>query len=127
MAWLGSRPVRLAWALLTLLGLLLLSRQWDSFIGTVPEFLTPAGLLLYFVVLVGTKVLHELGHAWVATAQGARVSSMGITLMLGLPLLYTDTSDAWRLARRRQRLWWHSSYSTHRLRNKRCRDSDVHS
>ncbi len=104
-AWLGSRPVRLAWALLPLLGLLLLSRQWDSFIGTVPEFLTPAGLLLYLVVLVGTKVLHELGHAWVATAQGARVSSMGITLMLGLPLLYTDTSDAWRLARRRQRLW----------------------
>lgn len=104
-AWLGGRPVRIAWALLTLLGLLLLSRQWDSFIGTVPAFLTPAGLLLYLVVLLVTKVLHELGHAWVATAQGARVSSMGITLMLGLPLLYTDTSDAWRLAKRQQRLW----------------------
>ncbi|NRT58101.1 HlyD family efflux transporter periplasmic adaptor subunit [Sphaerotilus uruguayifluvii] len=104
-AWLGSPAARLAWMLLTLLGLALLSRQWDRFIGTVPELFTPGGLLLSAGVIVVTKVLHELGHAWVATAQGCRVTSMGVTVMLGVPMLHTDTSEAWRLPSRRQRLW----------------------
>jgi putative peptide zinc metalloprotease protein len=104
-AWLGHRGAHRAWAALTLLGLLLVLQQWDAFLGTAPEFFTPGGLLLMAAALSATKVLHELGHAYTATAFGCRVSSMGVHLMLGVPMLYTDTSSAWRLAARAQRLW----------------------
>lgn len=104
-AWLGHRGARRAWAALTLLGLLLVLQQWDAFLGTATEFFTPGGLLLMAAALSATKVVHELGHAYTATAFGCRVSSMGVHLMLGVPMLYTDTSSAWRLAARAQRLW----------------------
>ena len=104
-AWLGHRAAHRVWAALTLLGLLLVLQQWDAFLGTAPEFFTPGGLLLMAVTLSATKVLHELGHAYTATTFGCRVSSMGVNLMLGVPMLYTDTSSAWRLAERSQRMW----------------------
>ncbi len=50
------------------------------------------------------KAIHELGHALMATRYGVKVPSMGVALMVLAPFLYSDVSDAWRLASRRQRL-----------------------
>jgi putative peptide zinc metalloprotease protein len=54
--------------------------------------------------LILLKVAHELGHAFVARAKGCSVPVMGIAMMLLAPMLYTETTDAWRLPRRRDRM-----------------------
>lgn len=86
------------------LGLILALRQWDAFVHTFPYFFTLEGAALAGLTLVLAKVVHELGHAYVCKYFGCRVSTMGVALMVLWPVLYTDTSGAWRLASRRQRM-----------------------
>ena len=68
------------------------------------HFFSLEGLALYGLTLVGLKIFHEFGHAFTAQRFGARVPVMGVAVMLMMPLLYTDVTDAWRLADKRQRL-----------------------
>ena len=88
----------------TLAGLWLAGRQWDVFLATVQDSFTPAGIAAYLVALAAAKLLHELGHALTATRHGVRVAHMGISLVVLFPMLYTDTSESWKLTRRHQRL-----------------------
>ena len=46
------------------------------------------------------KLCHEAGHAYAARLRGAAVPSWGVAFMVLYPVLYTDTTDAWRLPRR---------------------------
>nr|WP_028792089.1 HlyD family efflux transporter periplasmic adaptor subunit [Thauera linaloolentis] len=87
-----------------LAGLLLAARQWDAFVHTFLHFFTLEGALIAAAVLACTKIIHELGHAYTAKLHGCRVSTMGVAFMVMWPVLYTDTSGAWRLASRRRRL-----------------------
>ncbi|MGE0802999.1 MAG: HlyD family efflux transporter periplasmic adaptor subunit [Lautropia sp.] len=87
----------------TLLGLLLAARQWDHFVHTFQDQLSPAGLLGFVLALVVAKALHELGHAFTATRLGVPVAHMGIAFLVMWPMLYTDTGASWRLSDRRQR------------------------
>ncbi|MDT7834253.1 efflux RND transporter periplasmic adaptor subunit [Aquabacterium sp. OR-4] len=98
-------PALLLWALCTLLGLYLVSRQWDAFIGSFAQFNQPEGWLAYALVLLALKLLHELGHAYAAVQHGVQVPSMGLSVAMGVPMFYTDTSGAVRLPRRAARLW----------------------
>jgi len=97
-----------AWMILVLLTAvlagLLVARQWDAFLHTFQHFFSPEGLALYGVTLMGTKICHELGHAYTAKRYGCRVPTMGVAFLVMWPVLYTDTTDAWRLVSRRQRL-----------------------
>ncbi len=102
-AWTGRRAVQ-SGAGLGVLGLFLISRQWDAFVATFLHFFSWSGLALYLVTQAGVKVIHEFGHAYTAKRYGCRVPVMGVAFMLFYPVLYTDTSDAWRLRRRRERL-----------------------
>ncbi len=87
-----------------LLGLYLVSRQWDSFVHTFHAYGTWQGLLGLALALSFAKVLHELGHAFTAYRHGCRVPSMGIALLVMWPVLFTDTNEAWKLKSRRARL-----------------------
>ena len=101
--WLYSRAV--AWAIggIGLVGLYLVSRQWEAFTATALHFFTPRGFALYILCLAVVKIFHELGHAYTATRYGCRVPTMGLAMMVMVPMLYSDTSDAWTLTSRRQR------------------------
>ncbi|UVT18915.1 MAG: HlyD family efflux transporter periplasmic adaptor subunit [Nitrospira sp.] len=101
--WLFAPSTAWIIGLLGLIGLYLASRQWNTFTATMLHFFTPQGLMLYVLCLVIVKILHELGHAYTATRYGCRVSTMGIALVLMVPMLYSDTSEAWKLTARRQR------------------------
>ncbi|HYE00142.1 MAG TPA: HlyD family efflux transporter periplasmic adaptor subunit [Alphaproteobacteria bacterium] len=94
------------WAvlLLALLGGFLVMRQWDVFIHAFADLFTPEGLVLGALTLAGVKVLHELGHGYATRRHGCRVPTMGIAFMVLWPVLWTDTTDAWRLTDRRKRL-----------------------
>ena len=86
-------------------GLFLVGQQWDTFLSTFLHFFTWQGALMYGVVLCVVKVVHELGHAYTATRFGCRVPTIGVALMVMMPVLYSDISHAYRLSSRRKRLW----------------------
>ncbi|MEN9886015.1 MAG: hypothetical protein RL758_593 [Pseudomonadota bacterium] len=85
-------------------GLLMVLQQWEVFSATFLHFLSWEGLALYGLTLAGVKSAHELGHAYVAKKLGCKVGSIGVAFLLLLPVLYTDTTDAWRLRSSRDRL-----------------------
>ncbi|WP_029770687.1 HlyD family efflux transporter periplasmic adaptor subunit [Pseudogulbenkiania sp. MAI-1] len=91
-------------AAVALVGLLLLSRRWDEFTHTFSAYSGVAGLAGIGLSLSVAKVLHELGHALTAYRFGCRVPAMGVAFLVMLPVLYTDTNEAWKLPSRRQRL-----------------------
>jgi putative peptide zinc metalloprotease protein len=101
---LASKPM------LTLLGVIFVSglyfalRQWDKFVSTFFDFFSLEGLALYSTTLVGLKIFHELGHGFMARHFKCKVPVMGVAFMVMAPMLYTETTDAWRLKSRRKRL-----------------------
>ena len=101
---LWSRTSLILFTLLALTGLFLVSRQWDAFVTSFLYFFSVKGLLAYGAGLMAVKIAHELGHAYTATRFGCRVPSMGVSLLVMMPVLYTDTTGAWRLTSRKKRL-----------------------
>lgn len=85
-------------------GVYLAGRQWDVLQSRIRLLATFNNLPWFFLAVALTKALHEFGHAIVAKHHGARVPTAGIAFMVLWPMLYTDTTDAWRLTSRRARL-----------------------
>ncbi|TKC91202.1 HlyD family efflux transporter periplasmic adaptor subunit [Trinickia terrae] len=104
-AELAYRPA--SWAVVALcavLGLALVSRQWDEFVHTFHDYADLRGLIAIGLALGFAKVLHEFGHAFTAYRYGCRVPTMGVALLVMLPVLYTDTTEAWKVPDRLDRL-----------------------
>jgi putative peptide zinc metalloprotease protein len=79
--------------------------------GEISARLPDAGALLagenfvlLGVALALAKVLHELAHACVCRKVGAECHELGILFLVGVPCLYCDVSDVWRVPRRRARV-----------------------
>ena len=89
---------------LSLLGVLMVLHQWDTFTGAVVDSFSASGLVSFAMALIVAKTLHEMGHALVATRLGLRVAHMGIAFVVLWPMLYTDTGESWKLRSARQRL-----------------------
>jgi len=90
-------------------GLYLVSRQWEAFLHTFSYFFSLQGLLFYGMALIFTKIIHEFGHAYTARHFGVRVPVMGFGLLVLMPVMYTDTSDAWKLTDNHKRMWINSA------------------
>lgn len=103
-SWIHWRSATLALIGLFILASALLLQSWEQFWASLTASFNASGLLGYLLALTVTKSLHELGHGLMATRFGLRVSHMGVIFILGWPLLYTDTNEAWKLRSRRQRL-----------------------
>jgi putative peptide zinc metalloprotease protein len=95
--WLGILAV-------ALFGVYLASREWDQFLHTFSTYTGLEGFLGMGLALSCAKVLHEMGHAFTAQRFGCRVPVMGVAFLVLLPVLYTDTNEAWKLPDKRQRL-----------------------
>ncbi|WP_417247551.1 HlyD family efflux transporter periplasmic adaptor subunit [Celeribacter sp.] len=100
----ASRNVQLGILFLGAIGIFLTMRQWDLFVSTFLGFANWQGVVWMAVTLTLAKILHELGHAYSAARYGCRVPSMGVALLVMYPVLYTDTSDAWRIVSKKLRL-----------------------
>lgn len=85
-------------------GLYLISHQTDAFFAVVAETVQLDALWVFAVSLFLLKVVHEAGHALTTAWHGCRVPTLGVAFMMGAPVLYTDTTDAWRLPDRGKRL-----------------------
>ncbi|WP_246174175.1 HlyD family efflux transporter periplasmic adaptor subunit [Paraburkholderia hayleyella] len=102
--WLFHPATGIAVLLLSLLGIVRVLHQWDTFRAAVVESFSPEGLFSFALAVIAAKTLHELAHALVATRLGVRVAHMGIAFVVLWPMLYTDTGESWKLLRSRQRL-----------------------
>ena len=61
-------------------------------------------LLALWITIAVTKFVHELSHAYMAKSYGLHVPQMGVAFLLFFPCLFCNTTDAWQLADRRQRI-----------------------
>ncbi len=82
----------------------MLIQQWEQFWSTFVAFQNLSGVAAFGGAILFSKMMHELGHGLTAKHFGLRVPTFGVAFMFLWPVFYTDTSDAWRLRNRRQRL-----------------------
>lgn len=111
--WLGTLYPKVAFlltsrflllsALVGLVSLVLLLRQWETFAGGFLWFFSVEGAIVFSLTLAVVKILHEMGHALACRKYGVRVATMGVSFIVMWPVLYTDATDGWRLTSRRQR------------------------
>jgi len=104
LSFIYTKAFFISYLVMVAVGLYLTSREWGAFEAMFWRMARLQSITLYAVVLLCLKAIHELGHALTTVKYGCRVPSVGLALMLGAPVFYTDTTDAWRLARRSQRL-----------------------
>lgn len=109
LTWPFVRPLfSLGFVVLTLIvflfALYLASRQFSEILSHFRASFSVDGAITYTIALIFVKILHEMGHAYQAVARGLRVPVMGIAFIVMFPLLYTDTTDAWRLRKRYDRI-----------------------
>ncbi|MCA9260416.1 MAG: HlyD family efflux transporter periplasmic adaptor subunit [Planctomycetales bacterium] len=62
------------------------------------------GPFAWLLAVVFVKFWHELGHAVACRRMGAECGEIGVMLLVGLPTLYCDVSDTWRLPEKRRRM-----------------------
>ncbi len=67
-------------------------------------FFNLENLLILWVAIAGVKLVHEFSHVYTAKSFGLRVPEMGFAFLIFFPCLYCNTTAAWQLADRRQRL-----------------------
>ena len=103
-AWLYSKTTFFSLVFFAFLGGYLISRQWDTFTATLINQLGFDSIFGFAIALVIAKALHELAHAYTATRYGVRVAHMGIAMVVMFPMLYTDTSESWKLSNSKQRM-----------------------
>lgn len=101
--WLWAVPMRYFYLICGLMGLFLMMQQFDSYVNSVSHLFTPKGAIAFFLCLALIKIFHEFAHAFTAKSLGLHVRSMGIVFIVLWPILYTDTTDAWKLDDRRKR------------------------
>lgn len=99
-----SRPFQWMLGVMGVMGFYLVLRQWDAFAGTFLYFFSLRGLALYAVAIFVAKVIHDLGHAYTAKHYGLKVPTMGVAFLVLFPMLYSDTSESWKVKSRASRL-----------------------
>ena len=102
--WLQANAIKNLIFFFGIVGAIRLVERTEQFFTTLASFNTPSGYFGLLITLCFLKICHEFAHAFTAKWLGCRVGSMGIAFLVLFPILYTDTTDSWRLANTRQRL-----------------------
>lgn len=89
---------------LAITGIAVVSKQWDTFKGTFFDVFEIRYLIVFGIALIIAKVFHELGHAYNCKRYGLNVPTMGIAFLVMWPMLYTDTSESWRVRSAKERI-----------------------
>jgi putative peptide zinc metalloprotease protein len=105
--WLFSRTTLMLAALVVLFAASIVVGHFDEVRARLPElsvFADWRNLVWLFVAIGAIKCLHELGHALACKHFGGEVPEMGVLLLVFVPSLYTDVTDAWRIPSKWQRI-----------------------
>lgn len=83
--WIYTRAFLVLTLLAALVGLINVSRLWESYSLSFVDLVSPSGLFAYGLTVVLVKLMHELGHAFTAKRYGCRVPTMGIAFLVMWP------------------------------------------
>jgi putative peptide zinc metalloprotease protein len=89
--------VALAFAVASLMLVLV---NWTTFVSKLPsyqEFFTWRNILYMWAALGVIKILHEFGHGISCKRFGGEVHEMGLLFLVLTPCLYCNVTDAWML------------------------------
>jgi putative peptide zinc metalloprotease protein len=107
LSWLFSRTAIVLAACVVLFAASIVVGHFDEVRARLPElsvFADWRNLIWLFAAIGVVKCLHELGHALACKHFGGEVPEMGVLLLVFVPCLYTDVTDAWRLRSKWQRM-----------------------
>lgn len=86
---------------------LMLAQRWSELTADLTALksgMRGDRLILAGVLLLAIKVMHELGHALACLTAGANCREIGVFFFFGVPCMYCDVSDAWRVPNRWKRI-----------------------
>lgn len=107
LGWLFTAPLAIAYILLVIVASLIVLVHWPSFQdGVAAAFAQRSSQTLVQLIVVTSliKVVHELAHAVTCRRLGGNCREIGVMLLLGVPTLYCDVSDAWLMPQRYKRI-----------------------
>lgn len=99
-----NRFTAVAFAPLVPLAFYLVISGWDRIQTEYLFFFNLENLLYLWATLAIMKLVHEFAHAYMAKSFGLHVPQMGIAVLIFFPCLFCNTTDAWQLANRKQRM-----------------------
>lgn len=106
--WFGkflfSRLMGLVWLAVVAAGLVMAASNLPRLLSDSSSIFDPGNWLSLYVVWALVKVCHEFGHAWACRSRGGQVSSIGVMLLVLLPIPYVDTTSVWRLRAKSDRV-----------------------
>ena len=105
--WAFSRTMLLALAALAVVSLIVTigrAASIENSLSGLSELARPGFWPIWLAAVAMVKVFHEFGHALACRHFGARPREMGVLLLAGMPTLFCDVSDAWRLPSKWRRI-----------------------
>ncbi len=105
--WLFTTPMlAVAAAIVFYAGWILLTRGAEvvTRLPSVNELTRPENWLLWLATFVVVKIVHEMAHATTCRHFGGRCHEIGVLLLAGVPCLYCDVTDVWRLPSKWRRI-----------------------
>lgn len=103
-AWLFTNTISFITIIALTIAVLITLGRIDEFFTTFLDMFSPQGALIIGVTFTIIKIFHELGHAYSAHKHGLKVPHMGIAFMVMYPVFYTETTSAWHLASKKDKV-----------------------
>jgi putative peptide zinc metalloprotease protein len=99
-----SRIALIAWLVLMTTAIVTIAQHWSALSDNVIDrVMATEGLFALALCYPVMKVLHELGHGYVAKKFGCEVHEMGVMLLVLFPVPYVDASSSAALSGKWQR------------------------
>lgn len=99
------------WTLLVGAGLFVAIGRYDSLLDQASSIIAPRNLFLLYIAIVVIKLWHEMGHGFACKHfgqqrhAGGEVHTLGIMLLVLVPVPYVDASSSWALRNKWHRFW----------------------
>ena len=106
-SWFFSKAMVRVNMVLVMSALAWLLYNYDEFLTRLPNLWSlfdGSNLILFGIVITVTKMLHELGHAYVHKRFGGECHEIGIMIFFFMPTMYCNTSDSWMLTDKWKRI-----------------------
>ncbi len=102
--WCVGKVGLLLWLIVIALGGKSVMDHWPQALAESRHVIDTPNLLLLYVALIGTKLLHELGHGLFCRKYGGEVHTLGVMFLIFTPVPYVDVTSSWSFRNRWQRI-----------------------
>lgn len=102
--WIFSYGGLVLWLGVILLGAKTALENGEALVSGAGAVLAPDNLILLYLALAILKILHEWGHAALCKRFGGDVTLWGVMFVLFTPLPFVDTTSAWVMREKIQRI-----------------------